>query len=102
MLKIEEIKKDKGNIILKLDGKIEGIYLKELKGICACLLSGGEKTLTLDFSGVSFIDDKSLETLTKMKDTELKIINCSPFIRALLNDPAGGEGMKKNLKERKS
>lgn len=92
MLRIEKIKTDKRSVTLKLDGKIEGIYLDELEGICTCLLAEGGKTVTLDFSGVSFIDDESVAMLTKMKDGKLKIINCSPFIRTLLNDP----GMKKN------
>jgi anti-anti-sigma regulatory factor len=86
MLMISKIKHDEGNITLKLDGKIEGVYLYELEEVCKRHLDGKKKTVTLDFSGVTFIDDGGLEALSKLRDGRLKIIKCSPFIRTLLND----------------
>ena len=91
MLMISEIKLDEENITLKLDGKIEGMYLEELEGACKCHRSGNNKTITLDFSGVTFIDDEGLEVLSRLKDRRLKIVKCSPFIKALLNDLADDE-----------
>lgn len=88
MLMISKIKHDEENITLKLDGKIEGMYLHELEEVCKCHLTGKKKTITLDFSGVTFIDDGCLEALSKLIDGRLKIVKCSPFIRTLLNDLA--------------
>jgi anti-anti-sigma regulatory factor len=86
MLMISKIKHDNKNITLKLDGKIEGLYLHELEEACKRHLDGAANTITLDFSGVTFIDDGGLEALSKLNDGRLKIVKCSPFIRTLLND----------------
>ncbi len=86
MLRISKIAQDEVNLTLKLDGKIEGMYTGELEEACKRGLSGDKKTITLDFSGVTFIDEKGLATLSRLKDRNLNIVKCSPFIRALLNN----------------
>jgi anti-anti-sigma regulatory factor len=98
MLMISEIKQDNENITLKLDGKIEGMYLEELEGACKCHRAGNNKTITLDFSGVTFIDDKALEVLSRLKDRRLKIVKCSPFIKTLLNELADDEREEGSVK----
>ncbi|MEW6143416.1 MAG: STAS domain-containing protein [Thermodesulfobacteriota bacterium] len=85
---ISKIKHDEKSITLKLDGKIEGMYLHELEEACKCHLDGAAKTITLDLSGVTFIDEGGLEALSKLKDGRLRIVKCSPFIRTLLSDLA--------------
>lgn len=85
MLMISKIKHDDESITLKLDGKIEGMYLQELEGICRCHLAEKNPDITLDFSGVTFIDDRGLEMLLKIRDRRLKIVKCNPFIKTLLN-----------------
>ncbi len=86
MLKISKIAQDNENLTLKLDGKIEGVYTDELEQSCKCTCAGDKKTITLDFSGVTFIDEEGLAALSRLKDGRLKIVRCSPFIRTLLND----------------
>jgi len=44
------------------------------------------KAITLDFSGVVFIDDAGVRLLRKMKHKKLKIVNCSLFIKTLIGD----------------
>lgn len=85
MLMITKIKHDDTSVTLKLDGKIEGMYLHELEGICRCHLTEKNLDIILDFSGVTFIDDKGLEMLLKLRDKRLKMVKCSPFIKTLLN-----------------
>jgi anti-anti-sigma regulatory factor len=46
------------------------------------------KAITLDFSGVVFIDDAGVKLLRKMKNKNLKIINCSVFIKTVIGDLA--------------
>ncbi len=86
MLKITKIAQDSENLTLKLDGKIEGVYTEELEQSCKCACARDKKTITLDFSGVTFIDEEGMAALSRLKDGRLKIVKCSPFIRALLND----------------
>jgi anti-anti-sigma regulatory factor len=82
MLRIEEKKTGNKSTTLKLDGKIEALYVNELRVICDKLMKKGR--LTLDFKGVSFIDEESVDMFAKLADKKLKIINCSPFIALLL------------------
>ena len=86
MLMISKLKDDRENLTLKLDGKIEGVYIEELEQACSCTCARNKKTITLDFSGVTFIDDKGLEALSKLIDERLKIVKCSAFIKSLLNN----------------
>lgn len=89
MLMISKIAQDDENLTLKLDGKIEGMYTEELEQACKCTCAGDKKTITLDFSGVTFIDEKGLQTLSKLQNGRVNIVRCSPFIRTLLNDLMG-------------
>ena len=89
MLKISKIAQDDENLTLKLDGKIEGMYTEELEQACKCTCAEDKKVITLDFSGVTFIDDKGLAAISKLKDGRLNIVKCSPFIRTLLKDLMG-------------
>ena len=91
MLRISKIVHDDENLILKLDGKIEGMYTEELEQACKCTCDGDKKTITLDFSGVTFIDEKGLQTVSKLQNGRVNIVRCSPFIRTLLNDLMGEE-----------
>lgn len=94
MLRIEEKKTGSKNITLKLDGKIETAYIEELKAICLNLMKKGR--LTLDFQGVSYMDEESIAMLAKLSDRKLKIINCSPFISVLLM----GTNIKRNSRSK--
>ncbi|MCI0481040.1 MAG: STAS domain-containing protein [Candidatus Dadabacteria bacterium] len=86
MLRISKIVQDEENLTLKLDGKIEGMYTEELEQACKGTCAEDKKTITLDFSGVTFIDEKGLAALSKLQDGRLNIVRCSPFIRTLLSD----------------
>jgi hypothetical protein len=41
--------------------------------------------IILDMAGVSFMNDESAGKLARIKGETLRIINCSPFIAALLD-----------------
>lgn len=86
MLMIKEMKKNKGAVTLKLDGRIEGLYMPDLERICERYRRMKNSTILLDFTGVTYIDDDGLESLMRIRDDRVEIVNCSPFIRALLNN----------------
>ncbi len=82
MLRIEEKKTGNKSTTLKLDGKIEALYVNELRVICNKLMKNGR--LTLDLEGVSYIDEESVDMFAMLANKKVKIINCSPFISLLL------------------
>ena len=86
MLRIIEIFKDDGAVTLRLDGKVVDVWIPDLEKICLYHRDEKNKTVVLDFAGVSFISSNGVRILEKIKDERIKIINCSPFIRSLLHN----------------
>ncbi len=86
MLRITEISKDEKAVNLRLDGKLVGTWVSDLERQCLYYRDEENKTVVIDFSGVTFIDNKSVRMLEKIKDERIKIVNCSLFIEALLRN----------------
>jgi len=87
MLKITVAFEDERTVTLKLDGRLTCEYLTDLKKLCVSYRNDRNKTVALDFSGVTFIDSRGVAMLDNIKDENLRITNCSLFIEALLNKP---------------
>ncbi|SRR5579885_3503910 len=83
MLRITEVSKDDKAITLRLEGRLVGMWIPELERICLYHRDEKNKTVVLDFSGVTFISKKGVEMLENIKDKRIKIINCSEFISSL-------------------
>ena len=90
MIRITEILQEDGTVSLKLDGRVVGASASEVEKLCLHWRREKNKTVVLDFRGVSFIDRDSVKMLESIKDERVKIINCSPFIRSLLRDLIAG------------
>ena len=84
MLRITKIFENDLTMILRLDGKIVNATTAELEGACCQYRNGGGKALSLDFSGVTFIDNDGLGTLKKIKNKGIAMVNGSPFVETLL------------------
>lgn len=95
MLKITETSEDDKTVTLRLDGKVVDIWIPDLERQCLYHRDKENKTVVLDFSGVTFIDNKGVRMLEKIKDERIKIINCSLFIQSLLNLIASSKGIVK-------
>jgi anti-anti-sigma regulatory factor len=86
MLRITKTFDDERTVQLRLDGRVDESMLSELEQSVVAHRNQRGKAITLDFSGVVFIDDAGVKFLRKMKKKNLKIINCSLFIRTLIGD----------------
>jgi anti-anti-sigma regulatory factor len=84
MLRITEVSKDDEAITLRLEGKLVGTWIPELEKICLHHRDEKNRSMVLDFSGVTFIDKKGVRMLESIKDERVEIINCAPFIGSLL------------------
>lgn len=85
MLRITEIFDDGDEVVMKLEGKVIGVWVPDLESICLFHRDEMNKVVVLDFSGVTFIEEKGLRMLEDLKDERVRIVNCSPFIYSLLN-----------------
>jgi len=89
MLRITETYEDKKTAKLRLDGKIAEPCISELERVCLYYTNEKNKRVVIDFTGVTFIDNKGIRVLEKIKDKRIKIINCSLFIQLLLRNLLG-------------
>ncbi len=89
MIRITEIYEDKQIAKLRLDGKIVESCISELERVCLHYRDEKNKKVVMDFTGVTFIDNKGIRVLEKIKDKRIKIINCSFFIQLLLRNLLG-------------
>ena len=86
MLRITKTFDDERTVHLRLDGRVDESMLSELEQSVLEHRNKRGKAITLDFSGVVFIDDAGVRLLRKMKHKKLKIVNCSLFIKTLIGD----------------
>ncbi len=86
MLRITEMFEDVKTITLKLDGKLVGTCISHLEEQCLNYKAKKNKTVLLDFSGVSYIETDGVRMLESIQDEKFQIVNCPLFIEALLQD----------------
>jgi len=86
MLRITEVSKDDKAITLRLEGKLVGTWIPELERICLYHRDEKNKSVVLDFSGVTFVEKRGVRMLESIQDERVKIINCPPFIQSLLSN----------------
>ena len=87
MLKISQAGKPGQNFTLKLEGRVVGPWVSELRLICESLLSN-RRGLNLDLSDVSYADADGVELLTNLKSRGVLLANGSPFVsEQLKTDP---------------
>ena len=84
MLKISQVYESGECITLLLEGRICGAWVDELQRECqACLQQ--RHTVTLDLSGVSFVDRAGIDLLRQMISCQqLHFVGCSIFVAGLL------------------
>src|SRR5215470_29442 len=72
---------------LKLEGRIAGNAVEELRRLCEELLTGnGHGTLVLDLNAVSFIDKESLRLFRNLYLHQVIVTECAPFVAELLKE----------------
>ena len=86
MLRITKTFEDDETIILRLDGRVDSSTVAELQEECDGYKDSPEKTLLLDFSGITFISQSGLKLLQKLKNGRIKLAKGSLFVETLLSD----------------
>ena len=79
MLKISRM--DSGNdvVLLKLEGRIAGPWVAEMRKACEKFLKEG-CTLKLHLAEISFTDRNGVAALATLKSLGVSISDCSPFL----------------------
>ena len=89
MLKISQAGKVNHSITLKLEGRVVGPWVGELRQVCETLLTEG-RPIKLDLADVTFADADGVAVLTGFKTRDVTLKNCSPFVDEQLRSTANG------------
>jgi len=83
MLKISKVGTANYSVTLKLEGRVVGPWVEELRQACELLLAERRK-LKLDLTDVSFADAAGVGLLSNFKSCGVLLKNCSPFVQEQL------------------
>ena len=79
MLKISQAGTPNQSVTLKLEGRVVGPWVEELRRICEPFLTE-DRALRLDLAEVSYVDAEGIATLNSFKTRGVRLKNCSPFV----------------------
>ena len=85
MLKITTIAQSDKETTFRLEGRIVREWVPELRAECQKHLEAG-RLVILDLSGVAFVDNQGIESITALKEGGVRLSNCSLFLSALLGE----------------
>ncbi len=89
MLRISQAEKANHSVTLKLEGRVVGPWVGELRQVCETHLSEG-RALKLDLAEVTFADADGVAVLTGFKTRGVTLKDCSPFVDEQLRSTANG------------
>ena len=79
MLKIERLEGQDDPVTLRLEGRVIGPWVDEVRRSCEPLLA--EKAgIALDLSGVAFIDRDGVALFRRLRQSRVALLNCSAFL----------------------
>jgi anti-anti-sigma regulatory factor len=80
MLKIEIGKAQREQVTVRLEGRLVGPWVDEVRRTCEPFLGNGSR-LTVDFSQVSFVDRDGVALCRRLRQRRASLRNCSPFVK---------------------
>jgi hypothetical protein len=83
MLRISPVDSGNHHSILRLEGRVAGPWVAELRGVCEGLLGEG-RLLELNFAEVSFVDANGVSLIALLRSRGVSVAGCSPFIEEQL------------------
>jgi ABC-type transporter Mla MlaB component len=86
MLRISRIESSAGDVILRLEGKLIGPWVNELKSCCAVVCKEGRR-LSLDMTDVLFVDRRGLALLRSLQESNVALTCCTPLLSDELSRP---------------
>lgn len=81
MLKIAQQEAvSEGEVFLRLDGKVVGQWVEELRRSCDEILRDPGSRLVLELMDVTFVDADGIGLLRELSERQVVLRNCSPFV----------------------
>lgn len=87
MLRITETQSAESATILKLEGRLAGVSVEELRRLSEAISAREDgEPLVLDLGAVSFVDADGIALLRRLCSAQVEITRCSPFVAQLLEE----------------
>ena len=90
MLRITVVDSSNATVRLRVEGRLTGRSVEELRRSCDLHAPGESARLTLDLADVSFADAAGIEVLKELQARNVAILNLAPFLALQLRNPKGG------------
>jgi ABC-type transporter Mla MlaB component len=86
MLRITVVESSKTAVTLRVEGRITGLWVEELRTACNLHTFSDEVQLSLDLADISFADTTGIALLRELRNRGVGLIRTAPFLAELLND----------------
>ena len=83
MLKISSVEPVNHSVTLRLEGRVIGPWVAELRQTCEQVLVSG-RPLTLQLADVEFMDAQGVALLSSLRSRGVSLLECPPFAEAQL------------------
>ncbi len=90
MLRITAVGTSGESVRLRVEGRLTGRSVEELRRSCEFHALGRGTRLTLDLADVSFADAQGIALLRDLKNRDVSLVNLAPFLALHLQDAASG------------
>lgn len=85
LLKISIADRTEKVTTLRLEGRVIGPWVAELRTVCEEVFSHG-RSVSLDVAEVTFMDREAIALLRKMNGLVVTLVNCPPLLTEQLKD----------------
>lgn len=89
MLRTTTVGSSKDSVRLRVEGRVMGRWVEELRRCCQVQALDLGIQLILDLEEVSFVDAAGIELLKELKERRVTLLNPSPFVAEQLKDVTG-------------
>jgi hypothetical protein len=86
MLRITIVESNPRAVTLRVEGRVTGPWLEELRTSCNLHTGPDPIQLHLELEDVSFVDDAGIAYLKELRDQGVGLYHVSPFLRELFQE----------------
>jgi anti-anti-sigma regulatory factor len=92
MLRITVVEGSRSAVTLRVEGRIAGPWVEELRTTCNVHNAPDPIQLHLDLEDVSFVDAAGVAYLKDLRDMGVELFGVSPFLTELFNNDSSPDG----------
>jgi len=91
MLRITVVESSRSAVTLRVEGRITGSWVEELRRACDARDLSDEVHLSLELAEVSFADVAGIELLKELRSRGVSFVRTNPFMADQLKDGASSD-----------